>query len=282
MTESMFDLGFGEYLVGITDYCTQPANGVAKLPRVGGTKNARFEDIVALQPDLVLANQEENSRELVEKLEAARIPVWVTFPKTVRQAMDVLWALVGIYKDRNAATRLEILEITLDWVETARKEETQIWRYFCPIWQETPTDRSQLNTKGWWMVFNQDTYPSDLLRLLGGENIFAQRKRKYPLDADLGLAPEQPAENRDTRYPRVDWDEVNQANPEVILLPNEPFPFTQEHQEWMAQLFPGTFAAQKGQILMIDGSLITWHGTRLARALQELPILFSGIEAETK
>src|SRR5512139_3602968 len=91
MTESLFELGFGETLVGITDYCIYPEERLEGLPRLGGPKNPRLEDIIALQPELVLANWEENTRRTVETLEAAGVRVWVTFPKTVRQALDVLW-----------------------------------------------------------------------------------------------------------------------------------------------------------------------------------------------
>ena len=84
-----------------------------------------------------MANQEENSRELVESLEEAGVKVWVTFPKTLRQAMDVLWTIVGLYQSRTAAIRLETLELTLDWAEEAAKDRPT-WRYFCPIWQALP------------------------------------------------------------------------------------------------------------------------------------------------
>ena len=83
MTESLFDLGLGDVVVGITDYCIYPAELLKNLPRVGGTKDVSEDEILDLKPDFVIANQEENSRQLVEKLEAAGIRVWVTFPKSV-------------------------------------------------------------------------------------------------------------------------------------------------------------------------------------------------------
>ena len=96
LTESLFDLGFGDAVVGITDYCVHPAEKLEDIPRIGGPKNPRVEDIIRLHPDLVLANWEENTRQTVEALEQAGIPVWVTFPKSVRQSLDVLWALASI------------------------------------------------------------------------------------------------------------------------------------------------------------------------------------------
>ena len=82
------------------------------------------------------------------------------------------------------------------------------------------------------MTFNADTYAHDLLRICGGENVFAERERQYPLKADLGEAePMLPmiraSAGRDTRYPRVTMEEVEAAQPDVILLPSEPFQFTE-------------------------------------------------------
>ena len=125
------------------------------------------------------------------------------------------------------------------------------------------------------MTFNHQTYASDVLRLSGGENIFADRQRLYPLEADLGGAtPEDPGE-RDTRYPRVKLDEILAANPELILLPSEPFSFNEAHRLRINETLAETQAVQSGEVYLVDGSLITWHGTRLARALQVLPSLFT-------
>ena len=265
LTESMFDLGLGEFVVGITDYCVYPAEGVAKIPRLGGPKTPSLEAILALQPDLVMANQEENPKALVESLEAAGVKVWVTFPKTLRQALDVLWTIVGLYQSRGAAIRLETLELTLDWAEEAAKERAT-WRYFCPIWQSLPEAEPQ-----WWMTFNQDTYMHDLLRLVGGKNAFAGRKRLYPLEADLGLAPAETPGERDTRYPRVGLAEVLEADPEVILLPDEPFTFNAGERDHLEARLGETQAVKNGKVFELEGSLLTWHGTRLARALRDLP-----------
>jgi iron complex transport system substrate-binding protein len=265
MTESMFELGFGQTVVGVTDYCTQPAGQLAHLPRLGGPKNPRIEEIIALQPELVLANWEENTRPTVEALEDAGIFVWVTFPKTVRQALDVLWTLVGLYSSKEAAIRLEVLEMTFEWAKSAAADRQPL-RYFCPIWLATSrTERT------WWMTFNQETYTNDLLASLGGENVFAGRQRCYPLEADLGLAEAQDPAERDTRYPRGILDEIQAADPQVIILPDEPFEFSEQHIQEMCKLLPDCTAVKNERLHLVDGSLLTWHGTRLALALRELP-----------
>ncbi len=268
LTESLFDLGFGAAVVGITDYCVHPARALSGLPRLGGPKNPRVDEIIALKPDLVIANQEENTPQVVEALEKAGIFVWVTFPRTVAQALDVLWTLVGLFQSKSAATQLQGLEMALDWVKNAVRERPPV-RYFCPIWFE-----KRSNGQPWWMTFNRHTYAHDLLQILGGENVFAERQRRYPLEADLGLAQAQEPGGRDTRYPRLGLDEICAADPEMILLPDEPFAFDETHRQEMLTLFKSTRAVQQGRVHLIDGSLITWHGTRLGRALQILPSLF--------
>ncbi|MGE5221583.1 MAG: helical backbone metal receptor [Omnitrophica WOR_2 bacterium] len=271
MTESLFDLGFGDSVVGVTDYCIYPENAVKKLPKVGGPKNPRLDEILSLKPDLILANQEENNRQVVEALEAAGERVWVTFPKTVRQAVDVLWVLVGIYQDRQAAARLETLEMSLEWAESAAASAQPV-RYFCPIWKDTTS-----GNEPWWMTFNHETYCHDLLRLAGGENVFASRERRYPLSADLkniSVKLEKEDYKGDTRYPRVPLDEIRAADPEIILLPNEPFAFEQRHADELHRLLPDVKAVRNGKVHLIEGNLITWHGTRLGLALRELPGLF--------
>jgi len=267
LTESMFDLGFGHAVVGITDYCIHPVESLIKLPRLGGTKNPNVEAILDLRPDLVLANWEENQLQTVETLEAYDIPVWVTFPRSVQESLDVLWTLTGLFKSREAAARLQTLELTLEWAKAAATDREPV-RYFCPIWY----GHTQENIP-WLMTFNRKTYSSDLLQILGGENVFADRERRFPLEADLGIAsPEEPGE-RDTRYPRLGFNDVQIAQPDLIVLPDEPFEFGEQHRKLFQEQIPDVPAVSKNRIYLVDGSLITWHGTRLAHSLQELPSL---------
>jgi iron complex transport system substrate-binding protein len=279
VTESLFDLGLGSALVGITDYCTQPAAKLTHLPRLGGPKNPRVADIISLQPDLVLANKEENTRQVVEALQAAGITVWVSFPRTVQDAIEVLYKLAEFFRSQSAHIIVKTLEQSVEWAQMAAAAEPHT-PYFCPIWQDT-TESGQ----HWWMTFNHETYTHDLLAMFGGENVFATRKRRYPLSADLtpiggkpilaedGETDHDPA--RDTRYPRVGLEEVRVAAPDVILLPSEPFAFSEEHRQQMIEWLSDTPAVQNDRVYLVDGSLLTWHGTRIARALQELPFLFS-------
>lgn len=265
MTESLFELGMGASVVGVTDYCIHPSDQLTGLPRLGGPKNPDIETILALHPDLVIANQEENTPNAVRQLQEACIPVWVSFPKTAREAVAVLWELIEAYRSVLPGFKVTMLERSLGWAEASAQAGTAR-RVFCPIWQDQTTQGET-----WWMTFNQDTYPHDVLRLAGGQNIFADRVRRYPLDADLGKGEPDPAGGRDTRYPRVTVEEVGVLDPELILLPSEPFAFDGSSIPLFEQLLPGVTAVREKRIYPLDGSLLTWHGTRLALALRELP-----------
>ncbi|MBI3159862.1 MAG: ABC transporter substrate-binding protein [Chloroflexi bacterium] len=266
MTESLFALGFGASVVGVTEYCIHPAGRVAGLPKVGGTKNPDIEKIKELGPDLVMANQEENTPQAVQALLDAGLRVWVTFPQTVNQTINDLRALLAIYHTDKPALHINSLQMALDWARAASFEQPRI-RYFCPIWQQGEGPDT------WWMTFNRHTYTDSLLAVFGGENIFADREKREPLAADLGRGQGQPAEG-DRRYPRVSQEEVIEAAPELIILPSEPFAFTAQHLRDIRNLLAFTPAAKAGRLRLVDGTLLTWPGARLGSALQELPALF--------
>jgi ABC-type Fe3+-hydroxamate transport system substrate-binding protein len=271
MTASLFDLGLGDRVVGVTKYCPQPQDVEGGLPTVGGTRDPSLEKILALKPDLVLANQEENDRHKVEALEAAGVAVWVTFPRTVDQAIEILWILLNLIpSDSLASNKLLLLERSLEWARRSIQDQEPI-RVFYPIWMD------EHQGAPWFMTINADTYAHDLLRICGAHNVFAERTRRYPLEADLGLREADAAGERDIRYPRVTMEEVHTLAPTLILLPDEPFTFDQDHVEQFRGLFQETPAGRSGNIHLIDGRLVNWHGTMVARAIAELPPLIQGI-----
>jgi ABC-type Fe3+-hydroxamate transport system substrate-binding protein len=269
MTGSLFDLGLSQAVVGISDYCVVPGEHGSALPRVGGPKNPRVEEILALRPDLVIANQEENSHEPVEALAAAGITVWLTFPTSMQAAINDLWILANLFRSDQAMKQVDFLERSVEWAGQAGVSQPPL-RYFCPIWE----DRLETG-EPWWMTFNAGTYSHDVLRIFNGKNVFANRERRYPLLADLGKAGAEPPGERDTRYPRVRMKEIVDAQPDMILLPSEPYAYTEQSCAEFAHLFSQVPAAVAGRIFAFDGSLITWPGTRLARALEELQPFFS-------
>jgi ABC-type Fe3+-hydroxamate transport system substrate-binding protein len=273
MTESLFDLALGDRLVGRTRYCVYPVNQVDVVPVVGGTKDPDIGMILDLRPDLVIMNQEENQRQHAQALQEAGVPVWITFPKTVPDVFNMLWNIMYVCEETSMVPRIRLLEYTYDWVLGVTKaNEDRFCKVFVPIWSEP------------LMTINADTYMHDLLAVCGGTNVFAERNRRFPLAADVGdaesLAEDDPrVQGRDTRYPRVSLEEVVAAQPDVILLPDEPYTFGEADLPRFAAL--DVPAAHQNQIHLVDGSLLSWHGTRLAYALEQLPPLLCARETLT-
>jgi ABC-type Fe3+-hydroxamate transport system substrate-binding protein len=263
ITETLYRFGWGAQVLGITDYCTEPAAAVAEKPRIGGTKNPNISQILDLHPQLVFAVAEENRRHDVEQLQAAGIPVYVFEPRTVRDGIDLLWRLADILNCRNAVTS-QITHIEMVYEETravvARRRRVRV---FCPIWKDP------------YMTINADTYVHDMLWVCGGDNIFARRQRRFPLAADLG-APFEPARardaERDRRYPRVTLAEMAALQPEMILLPDEPYVFSAtDVADFMP--FVDVPAVRQHRIHLIDGKLVSWYGVRLGDSLRTLRAL---------
>jgi ABC-type Fe3+-hydroxamate transport system substrate-binding protein len=239
LTEALFSLGFGDRLVGVTDWCVHPAAGVAALPKLGGTKNPDLARIRALKPDLVIANREENRRRHVEQLEAAGIRVWVTYPRSVVDGVQLLREVAGLGAEPGAVERVvEPAEAALQ--RALRERPLHPVRVFCPIWRDP------------WMSVGGDTYAHDLIRLCGGHNVFGEREGR--------------------RYPTVSLEEVVEAQPEVVLLPDEPYAFASRDAHELGRL--AIPAAREGRIALLDGTLISWYGPRIPRAIQTLRKIF--------
>jgi ABC-type Fe3+-hydroxamate transport system substrate-binding protein len=236
-TEILCALGLGEALVGVTVYCVEPRDVVRGKTRIGGEKNPDLEKIRALEPDLVIANIEENVRDDIDRLRAWSIPVWVTYPRTVAEGLQLIGELGELTgSPARAAELLRDIEPLHERVRmaTARRPPVAV---FYPIW------------RGPYMTINGDTYIHDMLQVCGARNIFADR-------------PE--------RYPTVTLDEVAVRRPDVILLPDEPFRFRRVHLADFAG-YTDVPAVRDGRIYLVDGKPFSWHGPRIAEALNWLP-----------
>lgn len=258
-TCSIVALGCAASLVGRTDYCV--GMDLEKVPSVGGTKNPRVEAILDLSPDLVVANQEENSKNDLEALAMKGVKVLVAFPKRAADGLAHLARLARIFRvDSEPNVRDLIREgyAVIRDAEQARKGNAPL-RAFCPIWMKP------------LMTIHGDTFISDVLDLAGARNVFADRERRYPLAADLGKALPAATEGRDTRYPRVTFEEVIERAPEIVLLPDEPHPFTEEDAEVFRALeIP---AAKKGAVIRMSGKDLCWYGAQTITGLPRVRAL---------
>ena len=214
---------------------------MASKPKVGREKDPDVGKILALAPDLVVANVEENRRDVVETLRATGVPVWVTFPRTVWDGIQLVRELGEVTAASAEAVALAA-SLERRYEEAVRRPASRpVSRVFCPIW------------RGPYMTIGHDTYVHDMLRVCGGENVFADR-------------PE--------RYPTVTLEEVAARAPEVILLPDEPYRFRRAHLGDLDP-FPDLVARVAGRIHFVDGKLLSWYGPRIGEALERLPPLLA-------
>jgi ABC-type Fe3+-hydroxamate transport system substrate-binding protein len=266
LTEALYAFGLADRIVAITDYCVEPPELVRTKPTIGGTKNPDVRAILHLKPDLVVANVEENRKADVDALQAHGIAVFISFPQTVANALLTLRALAQVTgAEEQACPILTRIEETFHETTSLTSGRRPI-RVFCPIWKDP------------WMTINRETFIHDMLVICGGENIFAERERRFPLAADLGQASEShaaDAERRDRRYPRVTLAEMAALMPEVILLPDEPYPFA--HGDLIElESFHTLPAVCQGRIHLIDGKMVCWYWSRLDESLCALRDLLAG------
>jgi ABC-type Fe3+-hydroxamate transport system substrate-binding protein len=209
-------------LVGATTWCTHPAD--LDVARVRGTKNPDVPVILDLRPDLVVANKEENRRRDVERLRAAGVPVWVTEITTVHEA------LASIRRLFTAGLRWPVPA----WLTEADRE-----------WGGPPdAERGTVVIAVWrdpWMVVGRDTFTGDVVRHLGLRNLFG----------------EPGGEGHAGRYPHTTVAEIRRRRPDVVVLPDEPYPFSPADG-------PEEFAGQA--VALVEGRLLTWYGPSLRGA----------------
>lgn len=173
-------------VAGATDWCTHPAG--LDVPRVRGTKNPDLGAVIALRPDVVLANEEENRPADLAALREAGLPVWVTVIRTLDEALVSLRRLLTVACRVPAPAWLEAAEQAWLGVGTPRPRRAVI-----PVWRRP------------WMVLGRDTFAGDVLARLGVGNVYAGHAE---------------------RYPKIPLDDLLAAGPDLVVLPDEPYRFT--------------------------------------------------------
>jgi ABC-type Fe3+-hydroxamate transport system substrate-binding protein len=225
LTELAFDLGRGADLVGVTEWCVHPAEGVARIEKVGGTKSPHVARIMELAPDLVLLNEEENRRADAEALARAGITCHVSMPRDVPETAAMVRSIGAALARAPEAERI------------AREIERRAERVRAAAAGLAPLPFAYLIWRKPWMSVNADTYASALLELAGGTNVF-------------GARPE--------RYPEVGLDELARAAPEALFLCTEPFGFLPRHADELA----AATGIPRARIAIADGEYLSWHGSR--------------------
>lgn len=237
LTEALFAFEVGERVVGRTRYCTQPPRAVRKVASVGGTKKVDISRVLGLEPDLVIAVKEENTREDIEELRKAGVSVFVGAPETVEDAVEMLRELAERIEVPKAAAGAVLGPVERVYGRLREAEPAKVRRVFVPIWKRP------------YMSVGSDTYLHDVLRTCGGENVCGGY----------------------TRYPMIDLKEVEDLKPQVVLLPDEPYPFSAEDLPEFYDLdIP---AARQDRLHLVDGKLLTWYGPRMASSLMQMAAL---------
>lgn len=223
-TELLYDLGLNDCVVGQTLFCIHPAERHKTKTIIGGTKKLKLELILALQPDLIIGNKEENEQQQIEFL-MKNATVWMSDIYTLADSLEMIQNIGEITNKKDNAEKI-IGDINDGFSILAENLPVHNIKpkvaYF--IWREP------------YIVAGKNTFINDLLVKLGFENVF---------------------ENNSFRYPQINHNDLIEKNPEIILLSSEPYPFKLKHIEELKQLLP------KSKIYLVDGELFSWYGSRL-------------------
>ncbi len=227
ITELLYDLGLNENVKGITKFCIHPHRWFETKTKVGGTKTLNIERIMGLQPDLIIANKEENTKQQIERL-AASCNVLLTDVDSLATALETIQD-IGILTN----TKEKAFSI-------ADEIETKFFELQKRIALKNKIHTGYFIWKNPCMVAGSNTFINDIMRLCGLDNIFAHRQR----------------------YPHVRQEELYHEKLicQLVILPSEPFPFTEKHIPEFQSIFP------KAKVTLADGEMFSWYGSHLLYA----------------
>ena len=198
-TELLFDLGLEEEVCGITKFCIHPEKWFKVKTKVGGTKTINIEKVKELQPDLIIANKEENNQEQIELL-MQDFPVFISDIKTLNDALEMVTQLGSITNTEEKATALVNLITTEFLVIPAANFKPKKVAYL--IWKKP------------YMSVNKDTFIHDMLLRCNLHNVFA---------------------DEESRYPEITIEKLAAQQPDIVLLSSEPYPFNEQNIKELQQ-----------------------------------------------
>jgi ABC-type Fe3+-hydroxamate transport system substrate-binding protein len=222
-TELLFDLGLADRIIGVTKFCNHPSDQVRSKTKVGGTKQLNIERIRNLKPDLIIGNKEENERSQVEVL-MQEFPVWMSDIANLSNALEMIQN-VGHITSTSEKARAITHEIQAAFDQLVPPENKLKVAYL--IWQ------------GPLMTAGRGTFIDDMLHRCGFINVTVQQ-----------------------RYPHVTSFNLQLANPDIVMLSSEPYPFKQKHIQNFEAMLPGA------KIILVDGEMFSWYGGRLLLATE--------------
>lgn len=234
-TEMLVDLGLENQLVGITKFCIHPSHLKKEKNIVGGTKNLNLDKIRALQPDLIIANKEENTQSEIEAL-CKEFPVWISDIYTIQDSLNMMADIGKICQvEDKAKAIINFIEREFGILSSIKKEKVFSAAYF--IWREP------------YMIAAKNTFINEILYKSGFVNAFEHLQR----------------------YPIISSQDISHIKADCIFLSSEPYPFQEKHIEEFKNLSPFS------KIIIVDGELFSWYGTRLMQAAKYLKNLYENI-----
>ncbi len=202
-TELLFDLGLREEVIGITKFCIHPNEWFRNKIRIGGTKKLNIERIKSLNPDLIIANKEENNEEEISIL-FQNFPLWISDIKNLDDAINMIRELSKVINKEQEG----ILVIKSIESEFEKLKQSDFKTHTCAyiIWNEP------------MMTVGGDTFISKMMNYAGFKNVFEEKRR----------------------YPVLPADDLKNSSPEIILLSSEPYPFKEKNLQHFRYNFPGS------------------------------------------
>lgn len=226
ITELLCDLNLEDQLIGVTKFCEYPLHIKKTKPIIGGTKKLKLDLIDELQPDLIIANKEENTQEEILQL-AEKFPVYLTDIKTLEDNNQMILNLGKLCFKNSEARNI------VDKINYAQKDFQSFIKdypivkvaYF--IWARP------------WMAAGNNTFINHMLEINGFENMYANHER----------------------YPQIMIKKFRmEGDAKVVLLPNEPYPFKDEDAFELGRF------THHAKTLFVDGTYFSWYGSRITKA----------------
>lgn len=223
ITELLFDLGLGNHVVGVTRFCVHPAEARQNAINIGGTKDLKIGRIAELQPDLIIGTKEENTRRHIEQLQE-NFPVWLGDVQTIEEAINLITDVGDVCGKPDEGT--EMANRVRKAFQTLNQQSS-----------DGPMKVAYLIWKDPMMVSGSHNFIDSVITKMGWHNIFSEHPN---------------------RYPAIDYEELKAAQPDLILLSSEPYPFNKDHvNEFSALLQCPT--------LLVDGEMFSWYGSRMLK-----------------
>lgn len=232
-TEFLFDLGLENSIIGITKFCIHPKELTKKIQKIGGTKTLNLDLIISLNPDLIIANKEENTKEEIEFLKS-NFPVYISDIYTLSDALKMMKD-IGEITNKSTEAKEIINKINSEFNLLNKSLINKKVLYL--IWKKP------------YMAAGKNTFINHIISLAGFNNII------------------------EGRYPELSFEEIKNYRADIILLSSEPYPFKDKHIEELKSL--------ASQVLLVDGELFSWYGSRLQYTPQYLNLLIEKINGKT-